>query len=257
MKRSRIALIVVSHLLLASCSGASNGDAGSAADEIEGYLFPWELAVDEEAMEQELDRLLQEFRDSEVLFTECVRAEGFDYVGRTIEQEAVTSDLELLTQADQLQEFGYGIVRGEGNGGLNLFIDGGTVPFGEMAEFDEYLQTEGDCFDLRYNNDIQFQVAELQGSVSYIPERVLADPDFIDAQGNWVECMAERGFNYRNPSEAFNDIESSLIKLDPNTEDYLDKLDALGEFEVEVATSDLECFVTEVDPVLRQLIISD
>lgn len=248
-----VVIAAMSMAALAACGDSTTPEAQPGPVETDGFLFPWELAAEQDEVDVEINRLLQEFRDSEIAFADCVSAEGYDYAPRSVVAEFGTEDNELLTQAQRLQRFGYGIVQGEASSGFSVTIDGGTVADDQVQNFDEYVLNDGPCMSSRFNRDIQFEIGELQGAAPNIPERVLADSEFVDAQGAWFTCMSERGFNYRDPSQAFDDIESSLINLDPESDNYLAELAELAELEVEIATADLECFILEVDPVLRRL----
>jgi len=97
-----------------------------------------------------------------------------------------------LTYAQSISLHGYGIVDGEGNAGIGATIRSGTVPPDQEEALDAALEA-GPCAGLINLVDPQIKLGDARGEPAALSERMLASPEFVDAQQAWASCMGQHG----------------------------------------------------------------
>ena len=208
-----------------------------------------EPILDADALDQVIRGALQQFNEAEEAFAACLREAGFDYSPRTA-QVTVTSDHGgLRSRAEMIRTVGYGIVNGEAGAGVQAIVIGGDIPAAQREAFEQSVSPGGECEDQLNYVDIQQVVQEYQDMPPGVDDRVLADPEFIEAQNNWRKCMKSLGYQFNSPIDAFNYIESKFFTIGSDPEDIA----KLAEEEVRIATADLDCFNKHLDPIVREL----
>lgn len=244
-------LCVAVLLLSVGCSGGSSNDLtlGDPPDLIFG-----ERRLDVAVVAGEFARIRDEFVDAEHQFAECVRSLGYAYEPRRVEASFPATE-QFPTVAESYKTHGYGIVDGEGNTGSVVTISGGYVPIGEQEDFaaNVFTKNEGDCLRFYYQQDIQETLYLLRVAETQPSERTLADPRFAEAELAWSKCMAESGFTFSSRHEPFNFIEQQLAAIDKGADDYAESMETLRAEEIRVATTDIECHLTRIEPVVAAL----
>ncbi len=208
-----------------------------------------EPILDANALDQVIRGALEEFNAAEEAFAACLRGAGFDYTPRAA-QVTVTSDHGgLRSRAEMIRTVGYGIVDGEAGAGVQVFVSSGDLPAAQREAFEASVSPGGGCGNRLNYVDIQQVVQEYQDMPPRVDDRVLADPEFIEAQNNWRKCIKSLGYQFNSPIDAFNYIESKFFTIGLDPEDIA----ALAEEEVRIATADLDCFNKHLDPIVREL----
>ncbi len=207
-----------------------------------------EPVLDADALDQVIRGALKQFNEAEETFAACLQKAGFDYTPQTA-QVTVTSDHGgLRSRAEMIRTVGYGIVDGEAGSGVQALVSGGEVPEAQREAFEESVSSGGECENQLNFIDIQQLIQEYQNMPPKVDERVLADPEFIEAQNNWRKCMKSLGYQFNSPIDAFNYIESKFFTVGSDTQDIA----SLAEEEIQIATADLDCFDQHLDPIVGE-----
>jgi len=105
-----------------------------------------------------------------------------------------------------------------------------------------------------------FTEEQLSGNYAN-PKDILVeqDPRVVEAQANWVECMADAGYDYLDQDDIIDEYQERLSALvgedDPEglTGPRADQLRELQAEEIAVALADLECETQHTTDVIRQV----
>lgn len=247
---------LISTLLVAVAMVASVGCGPQSESSIETSVGPvyGERIVESSEVQAEYRKIRDAFRASEDRFAECVLGLGFEYSPRILEVSLPESGT-LATTLDLRRQFGYGIVDGEGNTGITVSMTGGSVPESQVASFrDEVLQTAGGCMEFYFVEDVQEILFNLRFEGSAPPQSVLNDVRIAEAQVEWANCMRRHGYPYSTRSGPFEDIEQRLADLDRADPKFETNRAELLALEIRIATTDVECHLAEVDPVVRSVV---
>ena len=238
-------------MVAAACAQTPEPEVVAIPDD---YLLPGESLVDPDNLNDLIEEAKQDFVESEQRLTTCLRGEGFTYTPATVRVETGSNN-GLLTYAQSISLHGYGIVDGEANAGISATIRSGTVPPDQDQALDAALEA-GPCSQLVNLVDPQILIGDARGEPAALSERMLASPEFVDAQQAWASCMSQHGYDFRSPADAFAEVESRVEQAQSSEDQDTSTQDSseLLQFEIEVAETDLGCFLTEVDPVIRNLL---
>lgn len=238
--------------LLVACAPAGSGPAEVSTSSL---FFGESVVTLDQAADQVAD-VTNEFVTSEELFAECVIGLGYDYEPRILRVEYVdVVDGRLPTIADDRRSNGYGIMAGPDHYlGFRAEIRGGYV--GSNAE--QFVQRvlgdgEGGCNELYFFADIQDRLVEERFAGNAPPDRLVAHPKIVNAEQEWVRCMAELGYSFGSRVEAPNSIMEMAASLDSDRDDVEERKAELALLEIEVAVADLDCFLLTVNPAINAL----
>ena len=224
----------------------------------------------------------------EASLRDCMRAEGFEYVPvDPLAQRAAVLGSSRLSEAEFLQQFGYGIStlwgRGRAEADPNERIRMALPPADRRA-YDRVLWGEssgmtftaavdsGDFAELggctRKATEGVFGGAQLltqlQGRLDALEERVLQDQRMVRAIESWSKCMAKAGYQYEEPEAIDSDLFERMEKIvGPLPGQFATgpaagetprpynraKLAALQQEEVAIARADNKCEIEEITPV--------
>jgi hypothetical protein len=228
----------------------------------------------------------------EAALRDCMRAEGFEYVPvDPLEQRAAVLGSSRLSEAEFLQQFGYGIStlwgRGRAEADPNERIRMALAPADRRA-YDRVLYGDssgmtftaavdsGDFAELggctRKATEGVFGGAQvltqLQGRLDALEERVLQDQRMVRAIENWSKCMAEAGYQYEEPEAIDSDLFERMEKIvGPLPGQFATgpaagetprpynraKLAALQQEEVAIARADNKCEIEHITPVEEEV----
>lgn len=229
------------------------GCAGQSDEMVDSGLAPGERRADAAEVNEKIKAVRREFQEAEKAFSACVDELGYDYKPRVITQfEANLRSGHLPTQRESAQQFGYGIIQGEGNGGVIVKIEGGNVPPPQAERFEEMMALGEGCAALYYFNDPQTQVSDLRNDIVSVPPEVVASDRVQQALGDWADCMDQRGYLYATPQQAFEDIERRYLLLSEAQRIESDELAQLLKMERQVASADYDCSASTLYPAVRQ-----
>lgn len=196
-----------------------------------------------------------DFASSEAAFHECVQEMGYEYTPRRIAEFTLsTPSAGLLTTRESAEQFGYGIVDGEGNAGLIVTIEGGGVPPNQAERFDAMMLSNVDCAAVYYFDDPQAQISELRMELDPVSDGALADVRVVAAIKDWSSCMGAAGYHYSSPQAAFQDIEQRYSDLDSTFPTFADVKAELLRTEIRTATMDFECRDVTINPALEEVL---
>lgn len=239
--------LVSALLLLTNCRvGESGGDVTSSDDLSLAPIV--EVADVRDAVEIELEA----FRESEDLYAKCLREEGFDYAERVVDVN-YPDGIIFPGFEESIRNFGYGIVEGEGNLGLKVEVNGGDVPLSQRPGFESFTSVLNRCSEHDRPLDVDGIVASLTEPRGIDWETLTGEEEYIEAVERWSRCMHGSGYEFRDPFEAFDAIDSEYSNLDPASEDYSDERADLFAYELEVANADMDCYQEHVVEVVERL----
>ena len=280
MLTARIALLLA--LALAACGGGGKASKQDQPAAVEDKL----LGLDQEGLTARQSRVEAAIRD-------CMKAQGFDYVPvDPAAQRAAITGSSRLSDEDFIKQFGYGISTFWGRGGAQADPNWrmrASLPPADRRAYDRALWGEnrgatfsqavdsGDFTKLggctRKATDEVFGgarvLAQLQGKLDQLDERVLQDQRMVKAIQAWTACMAKAGYRYEDPDDIDSDLFARLEKIvgpvpgqfatgpppgeKPRPYDHA-ALAKLQRDEVAVARADYDCerkHITPVESVVR------
>ncbi len=280
MNKKVVGLAVALALLISACGTgtASEGEGGSSSPTSQPLPGVQAFGLTNEEFASYVEQV-------ESKIAECMAEAGFEYVPAD-----VTAVLEVgvwmradpsMSREDFKTQWGYGIstrtdnpARQIGLGDQNIRIydslsDSEKVAydrtlFGDdpdatfaMTLDDEDFGGTGGCTKSAVTEVFPAEML----SASFInPKDVLveSDPRVIAAEEEWMDCMAEDGYEYEDQDEIIEEYEERYDELldgrDPEelTGADLEALEELQGEEIAIALKDLECQAF-VDPVIREV----
>lgn len=243
--------------LLAACSGQSTKANGSSAD---GSVYERLITLDG------FDRR-QMFMAEQEAAAVCMARQGFDYIAYypagSDDSELPIETLAELPPAGYAEEHGFGLADQLENQ-KRAVDDDPNIPVVEalnpsdQAAYRDALYghaeggapPQGGCLqppNEQYLN-VTIQSRDLRIEAR---ERLLADPEYVELEGDWSRCMATHGYDLQNRHT------SILEYFAPQMEALFAEWDvagvvALRHAEIEVALVDVEC-LDAIDAKLRDL----
>ncbi len=277
MKRIVVGLMAPLALVFVACgSAAGGGDGSSSTSQPLPGIQAFGLTNEEFASYVE---------QVESKIATCMAEAGFEYVPAD-----VTAVLEVgvwmradpsMSREDFKSQWGYGIstrtddpAREVGLGDQNiriyeslseseklaydrtLFGDDPDATFALTLDDEDFGGTGG-CTEEAVSEVFP---AEMLSSSFVNPKDILieSDPRVVAAEEEWMDCMAEDGYEYEDQDEIIEEYEERYEELldgrDPDelTGSDLEALEELQGEEIAVALKDLECQAF-VDPVVREV----
>lgn len=237
--------LIIGLFLVFLTMGCSAGDSAlettPTAQHID-FLFPWEDEGSPTNVRELEATLLDDFYTHEAATAHCFLDEGYEYQRRTITIDYTHGKGVVLTMAESLTEHGFGIADGEGNRGVNVEIRGGDLINGE---YQNYVEAGGTCYDQQMVTDIQVALTDGTSPDAWLPDRLLADSEFLKSEQAWSRCMHTRGFEgYGTLNDTGADIFEESMSVDVD-------LDSLKKKEIEAARAFLGCYIEHLDPAIR------
>jgi len=145
----------------------------------------------------------ERFRRVERATADCMLSRGFEYEQRSFEDLAPPSDSVVATYLESLalaaEPAGESIVF-ETEGEYQAYVDaldGTATGPGCRSEANSAM------------TDLLFDPAEMETSLA----KLASTPEWIEAQDAWIECAAEAGYAYRDPSELSTSISEQLAEI--------------------------------------------
>jgi hypothetical protein len=278
----RIATLATGAVVLALVGGCSGGNGPTGSGTVAVEDSPLSAYWDQIGSSQdEVDADAQNAR-SEDIVAACMQDQGFEYTPQDTSGTSQSVDEDDALDWESLefaQQYGYGATTWNempGNqGDADEYVDPNSdyvnamseseqqayyealygaqpeEPVDEEAEPQEYDWTTAGCQGKAQHevyeegqvwDDPEFK--ELTAAMSELYENVESDARMVAAYAPWVECMADEGYDFANPTEAQNSIYDVVNELPYDEETGMQdpaKLAELREQEIATATADRTC----------------
>ncbi|WP_298988845.1 hypothetical protein [uncultured Pseudokineococcus sp.] len=278
--RALVAALLGGALLLAGCGGGSGTDP-----EAEGEVGPLGEYFAQMYPEQSEEDMAAQMREVEELTAACMQEQGFDYTPMDTSQAfgdmTVEEDVDYESE-EYIATHGYGMttweeeaapeeeeewvdpnedyVAGMSESEQTAFYEAlygpmdvveETDPEAEMAEYDwttagcsGEAQHEVDGASVDPFSDPAF--SSLQEEMERMYTSVQDDPAVASLDGDWSACMAEAGYDFAAPDDAWQDISDRSDELyaatsESSPEPDLAAMDELQQLEIDTALADHRC----------------